>query len=52
MAQNVEVGLTSRAEKALLQRNKWRQRFERETLMASPKFQTRILHFKPFWQDF
>ena len=40
MAQNVEVGLTSRAEKkkTLRQRNEWRQ--------------TKILHFKPFGQDF
>ena len=52
MAQNVEVGLMSRAEKTLRQRNKWRQRFDRETLMVSPKFQTRILHFKPFGEDF
>ena len=52
MAQNVEVFLTSRAEKTLRQRNKWRQRLDRGTLMASPKFQTRILHFKPFGQDF
>ena len=52
MAQNVEVGLTSRAEKTLRQRNKLRQWFDRGTLMASPKFQTRILHFKPFGQDF
>ena len=53
MAQNVEVGLMSRAEKKTLrQRNEWRQRFDRGTLMASPKFQTRILHFKPFGQDF
>ena len=29
MAQNVEVGLTSRAEKTLRQRSKWRQRFDR-----------------------
>ena len=48
MVQNVEVGLTSRAR----QPNKWRQRFDRGTSMASPKFQTRILHFKPFGQDF
>ena len=38
MAQDVEVGLTSCAEKTLRQRNKWRQRFERGTLMALPKF--------------
>ena len=49
MAQNVEVGLTSRVEQTLRQRNKWRQRFDRETLMASPKFQTRMLHFNTFW---
>ena len=48
MAQNVEVGLTSNAVKTLRQRNKWRQRFDHGTLMASPKFQTRMLHFKPF----
>ena len=52
MAQNMEVGLTSHAEKMLRQRNKWHQQFDRGTLMASPKFQTRILHFKPFGQDF
>ena len=52
MAQNVEVGLTSRAEKTLRPRNKWRQWFDRGTLMTSPKFQTRILHFKPFGHDF
>ena len=36
MVQNVEVGLTLRAEKkkTLRQRNKWRQRFDRGTLMA------------------
>ena len=34
MAQNVEVGLTSRAEETLCQRNKWRQQFDRGTLMA------------------
>ena len=35
MVQNVEVGLTLRAEKKTLrQRNKWRQRFDRRTLMA------------------
>ena len=37
MAQNVEVGLTSHAEKTLHQRNKWCQRLDRVTLMASPK---------------
>ena len=52
MAQNVEVGQTSRAEKTLRQRNKWRQLFDRGTLMAPPKFQTRILHFRPFGQEF
>ena len=52
MAQYVEIGLTSRAEKTLRQHNKWRQRFDRGTLMASPNFQTRILHFKPNGQDF
>ena len=52
MTQNVEVGLRSRAEKTLVQRNKRRQRFDRGMLMASPKFQTRILHLKPFGQDF
>ena len=52
MAQNVEIGLTSRAEKTLRQRNKWRQRFDHGALMASPKFLTRILHCKPFGQDF
>ena len=38
MAQNVEVGLTSRAEKTLRQRIKWRQRFDRGTLMARRNF--------------
>ena len=52
MAQNVEVGLTSHAEKTLRPRNKWRQWFDRRTVMTSPKFQTRIPHFKPFGQDF
>ena len=52
MVQNVEVGLTSRGEKTLCQRSKWRQRIDRGTLKTSPKFQTRILHFKPFGQDF
>ena len=52
MAQNMEVGLTSRAEKTLRQRNKWRHWFDLGTSMASLKFQTRILHFKPFEQDF
>ena len=52
MAQNVEVGLTLRTEKNLRQRNKWRHRFDCGTLMTSPKFQTRTLHFKPFRQDF
>ena len=36
--------------KTLRQRNKWRQQFDRGTLMALPKFQTRILHV--FGQDF
>ena len=50
---NVEVGLSgSRAEKTLHQRNKWRQWFDRGTVITSPKFQTRILHFKSFGQDF
>ena len=52
MAQNVEVGLTLRAGKTLRQRNVTSAGFNRGTLMASPKFQTRILHFKPFGQDF
>ena len=52
MAQNVAVGLTSRAEETLRQRNKWRQLFDSGLSMASPKFQTRLLHFKPFGQDF
>ena len=30
------VGLKLRAEKALRQRNKWRQRFDRETLTSMP----------------
>ena len=45
MAQNVEVGLTSRAEKIL------HQRFDHGTFIASPKFQIRMLHFKHFGQD-
>ena len=52
MAQNVEVGLTSRAEKTLRQRNKWRQRFDRGTLMASLKFHNRILYLNLFGQTF
>ena len=52
MAQNVEVGLTSRAEKLLRQRNKLRQQFERGTLIASLEFQTRILRFIRLGQDF
>ena len=39
--------------KTLRPRNKWRRQwFDRGTVMTSPKFQTRILHFKPFGQDF
>ena len=44
MVQNVEVGLTSRAEETLRPRNKWHQWFDRGTVMTSSKFQTRILH--------
>ena len=51
MEQNVEVGLMSRAEKTLRQRNKWCQQFDYGMLMASSKFQTGILHSKPFGQD-
>ena len=51
MAQNVKVGKKTQ-KKTLRKRNKWRQRFDRGTLMASPKFQARILHFKPFGQGF
>ena len=50
--QNVEAGLTSRAEKTLHQRNEWRQRFDRGTLMASPKFQIRLLQFKLLGKTF
>ena len=38
MTQNVDVGLTSRTEKTLRQRNKWRQRFDRGTLIARRNF--------------
>ena len=51
MAQNVEVGWR-RALKKRYVRAMWRQWFDRGTVMISPKFQTRIQHFKPFGQDF
>ena len=52
MPQSVINRLTSRAEKALRQRSKWRQRFHRRTWTSSPKFQTSMLHFKPFGKTF
>ena len=53
MPQSVIVRLTSRAEKPLRQRNKWRQRFDHGTFLnILAVILDKILHLKPFSKTF